>query len=657
MNDWKARLASGMVLLLVLTAPLLSSQPSAAAEEGWERSCTVHIVAVSSAGGGVLGNLTVTIRYPGEGRVFISTSPASMVDTQGSARIAAFAASLQAGVDMLQYDFYYEVRSDSIIIGGPSAGAAMALATLYLLENSTCPGDVVITGMIQPDTSIGPVGGLKEKLEAAAEGGARLFIVPAGQEVYTYYVTRYERIGPFVRVVREPVQVNLTEYGEQLGVRVETAATLAEAYALSRGGSPEFPGASLGVPDWLVPILEDYVVSVNATVASLLEGANTEVDYIAGLVANATSLMNTSLELLGQGRVYPAAVDAVLAEAYARTASIVTHALENDLNVTVYVLEANTTIIGAWNATEQAASTANGSIRLDAAIKAYAKLGLATYYYQAALMSLAEDEDGNYYLPRRLLGVDPTGAELLGLSTAVARWAWFWANTTTSIPAGEPYSRDRLVEVSRLLLAEAKTTVAYVQTLLEEAGADAGRARLAAYLADQAMAARDPVAVIGYSIESIAESTRAIHESFTLDPEATASQLASIAARLAAESKPYGVQGVLSAIISQEANSTMERLLAASRSILYSWTILEIAKPTGEPPIGQQPGEATTTTTTTTQVEEPATTTTQPATATSTRGGEPYPETGQGAGTTLAILFVSILALLAGAAVGQASRR
>jgi len=649
------RMVPALLLLALLAvqawAPLAHGQDPLDAP--WEASCTVHIVAVASAGGGVLGNLTVTVRYPGEGRVFISTSPASMVDTQGSARIAAFAASLLAGVDMLRYDFYYEVRSPSIIIGGPSAGAAMALATLSLLTGVECPGDVVITGMIQPDTSIGPVGGLKEKLEAAAEGGARLFIVPAGQEVYTYYVTRYERIGPFVRVVKQPVQVNLTEYGQQLGVRVETAASLAEAYTLATGidllpSQPQLPG----LPDWIVPVLEGYVKDQNRTIARLLVQVDTGTPYIAMLAGNASAMINTSLALLESGDIYPAAVNAVIAEAYARAAATLTYALANDLDVTPAVEEANRTLMAAWNASVEAARTAEGTIQLDAVIKAYAKLGLASYYYQLALANLAGGP-GGYYLPRTLFGVDPTGAELLGFATAAARWAWFWANTTSSLPPGDPYSMERVLETARLLLSEAKTTVAYVQTLLDEAGADTEKAALAVYLADQAMSTRDPVAQIGFSIESIAESTRAIHESFTLDPAATADQLTALAMVLAEESVDIGVQGVLAAHLAVKSADTMEQLLSASRAILYSWTILEIAQaPPQQQPPPQPACNTTTVTATTTQTIEKTTTITETITG-EAQEGQVEPQTG----TALLLAGIAIVSLLAGAAIGLSTRR
>ncbi len=625
-----------------------AAAPPALAAESWERTCRIHIVAVSGQGEGVLGNLTVTVRYPGSGRVYISTSPASMVDTQGSARIAAFAASLVAGVAMDDYDFYYAIDSPSIIIGGPSAGAAMALATLILLTGAECPEGVAITGMIQPDASIGPVGGLKEKLEAAASGGDRLFIVPAGQEVYTYYVTRYHRAGPFVWVEREPVTINLTEYGSQLGVRVETAATLLDAYRIAVGGLDLPRGENLMVPAWVQGLLASYVEDARDTVASLLEGVEPQSAYIRALAGNATALAEAALSELRGGDVYRAAIDATRAKALAAEARALYEAVEErgDLDVTGLVEEANDTIEEAWSAASQAPLS---PLAVESAVKAYAKLGVAAYYLQNALDNLVED-DGGYKLPAGFFGVDPTGAHYAALAWALADWAMFWAEAAGQAPEAEPVPGDRLEAAASMLVAQAKTTAAYVVTLLEEAGVGAEQAGLAVYLADQAVSAGDPVAAIGYAIESIAESTRAIHESFTLDPARTAQGL-----RLIAEAElARGTPSIQARLLLTLTGDVEEELIAYSRAVLYAWALAYL---TSQPPPGPEPQETTTTT------PAPSEAATQEAgAATTTPAAEPEPQethTPPAAepATALAMVLAGLLGIAVGVIVGYAARR
>jgi len=41
--------------------------------------------------------------------------------------------------------------------------------------------DIAFTGTINPDGSIGPVGGIQYKLEAVAKDGKKTFLIPIGQ--------------------------------------------------------------------------------------------------------------------------------------------------------------------------------------------------------------------------------------------------------------------------------------------------------------------------------------------------------------------------------------------------------------------------------------------------------------------------------------------
>ena len=78
------------------------------------------------------------------------------------------------------YDFPVKVDIDSGQVGGPSAGLAFTLAILDQLTpgDLTGPGRVAVTGTIELDGSVGPVGGVAQKTEAAVEAGAKSFLVP-----------------------------------------------------------------------------------------------------------------------------------------------------------------------------------------------------------------------------------------------------------------------------------------------------------------------------------------------------------------------------------------------------------------------------------------------------------------------------------------------
>jgi PDZ domain-containing protein len=80
-----------------------------------------------------------------------------------------------------QYDFPFEVDFgiDSQI-GGPSAGLMLSLAVYDVLtEGSLTDGGVVAgTGTVASDGSVGPIGGIDQKIAAARDDGASLFMVP-----------------------------------------------------------------------------------------------------------------------------------------------------------------------------------------------------------------------------------------------------------------------------------------------------------------------------------------------------------------------------------------------------------------------------------------------------------------------------------------------
>jgi|Deesub1362A_J573_1020465.scaffolds.fasta_scaffold01304_15 uncharacterized protein len=198
-----------------------------------ERSSTAHIVAVSSQNNqGVIGEVRVQI-VPGEGRVLINTNPFIEPDTQYSAETAVKVASEVTGVDLSTYDVIFDFQINGTLLGGPSAGAAMTIATIAAIENKSVREDAVITGTIESDGRIGEVGGILEKAQAAAQNGMKLFLLPQGQSQIKYYekvvkersfhgITLYE-------VYYVPSYLNLTEYMSSYGLKIIEVSDIREA--------------------------------------------------------------------------------------------------------------------------------------------------------------------------------------------------------------------------------------------------------------------------------------------------------------------------------------------------------------------------------------------------------------------------------------------
>lgn len=61
---------------------------------------------------------------------------------------------------------------------GPSAGAAMAVGFIAVLKGDTIQRGVALTGTIEPNGRIGPVGAIPDKIRAAAREGYRMVLIP-----------------------------------------------------------------------------------------------------------------------------------------------------------------------------------------------------------------------------------------------------------------------------------------------------------------------------------------------------------------------------------------------------------------------------------------------------------------------------------------------
>ncbi|HEY5663451.1 MAG TPA: S16 family serine protease [Ilumatobacter sp.] len=77
----------------------------------------------------------------------------------------------------------FELDIDTGSIGGPSAGLAFTLTLIDELSPGELTGGrrVAVTGTIELDGTVGPIGGLRQKAATVAQAGVEVFLVPAGQ--------------------------------------------------------------------------------------------------------------------------------------------------------------------------------------------------------------------------------------------------------------------------------------------------------------------------------------------------------------------------------------------------------------------------------------------------------------------------------------------
>ncbi len=204
----------------------------ALAFSGGFQSAVLKLPAVNSNDTGVSAYLTVNAKK-GTGGIFLDVSNVlTKEDTQNSARMAAAFAEKHESISSDTVDLFYNIRAFAPVIEGPSAGAALAITTIAALRNETPASDVMITGTINHDGTIGPSGKIMEKAKAAKEAGARLFLVPVGSVSSlqaNYTESEYcQKWGDYEYCQPEftPKIINVSE---EAGIQIIEVATVNEA--------------------------------------------------------------------------------------------------------------------------------------------------------------------------------------------------------------------------------------------------------------------------------------------------------------------------------------------------------------------------------------------------------------------------------------------
>ncbi|WP_202318384.1 S16 family serine protease [Archaeoglobus neptunius] len=283
-------------VIILLTLFVLLAYPVHGQFENAKRA-DIKAVAVTSGENpvGVVINISVIVT-PGDGKVFVSTTPYTEIDMQGSAQLAALTACDLLGLDFTKYDFFYIIEAEAPIVGGPSAGGVMTVATVAALKGLQIRNDVFMTGMIYPDGFIGPVGGLKYKLEAAAANGGKIFLIPHGQRITYVEEQKVRRVGIINVVTTEYKKIDLVEYGKTLGVKVYEVNTLNDALKFFTGYEIKKPKGKFS-PGEYSDILKMLAEEMKSSIEPLRKQVSSE---------EADKLIKKAEEYYREGKYYAA---------------------------------------------------------------------------------------------------------------------------------------------------------------------------------------------------------------------------------------------------------------------------------------------------------------------------------------------------------------
>ncbi len=235
---------------LMLTLVILLVLPMVNATQGH-----LKLLAVSESEAGYKGSIADLYAElkEGNGRVFIDTFPVTKSDTQISTRFAKEIVCDFLDMDCSSIDFIYTIKADSAIIGGPSAGAAIAVLTTAMLKGLEPNEKIAITGSINSGGLIGPVGGLKSKVDAAASDGIEKVLIPKGERFVQDDELLVDFSEDLVDMFNETVEetknrtIDIIEYGRRKGLEVKEVSTLNEAVYEFTGELLEEPAKDLSI--------------------------------------------------------------------------------------------------------------------------------------------------------------------------------------------------------------------------------------------------------------------------------------------------------------------------------------------------------------------------------------------------------------------------
>jgi uncharacterized protein len=182
---------------------------------------------------GSILKISVEIR-DGTGLVLVNTAIPAGVDFQTSAHTAVMVAQNVTGIDLSTKDVIFSVSSennqDLQAVDGGSAGGAMTVLLISELLGKQINNQVLMTGTIEPNGTIGQIGEADVKADAAGKYGAKIFLVPQGQAVSTVQNCSEQNEGPITYQTCSTEQEPLSPMMEsKYGMKVIEINTIQDA--------------------------------------------------------------------------------------------------------------------------------------------------------------------------------------------------------------------------------------------------------------------------------------------------------------------------------------------------------------------------------------------------------------------------------------------
>lgn len=186
------------------------------------KEVTVGALAVMNSGAGSAGKVfkvKVKVKPNKTKKLRVGFFEEEVAGTGAQWRSAGWMAAITGtqilGLDLADYSFTFDVTGK---IDGPSAGGIMTAAVLSSILGDSIKKNVTMTGTINPDGTIGPVGGIPQKISGAKKAKKKLVLIPTGQR--------------FSRDLKTGKTVDVINLGLDKGITVKEIDDIYEAYQL-----------------------------------------------------------------------------------------------------------------------------------------------------------------------------------------------------------------------------------------------------------------------------------------------------------------------------------------------------------------------------------------------------------------------------------------
>ncbi len=348
------------------------------------------------------------------------------------------------------------------IIDGPSAGGLMSVGLLAAILGHSVDPQVAMTGTINPDGSIGPVGGIVHKIKGAADNGITKVLVPEGQRSDRDLVTGEMK--------------DLADLGNSLGVQIHFVPNIYEAYKLITGSDLPRAAAVSSTPrlpstaqNRMNAVAKEWISEFKSQLTTFNQNdATTRAEYI-DIVNELIETINKAENDLIQGAVevaYSRAVGSAIDMVYINLLISINKSLnDNGFEATVNNFiggVATTAVSDLDSAITQLRNRASSTVTDDIAlIDAYRYIAMAN-----GLIVLADNKIAEYQSNNQLISNLDTALLYYTLSRQIVKLSKDALDLYTGFGVSQPASESKLTRYATVLSNATKANLVYFESLV-----------------------------------------------------------------------------------------------------------------------------------------------------------------------------------------------